>query len=102
MRTDAADAARPQHRTGQLTLPLLDEIRVGPDAVTPTGSTAALSHAVSQMKLGTSIEVPSIESNWRARDDSNVRPLPSEGYRLARNPIVEQWEIQIINWLGDR
>ncbi len=62
---------------------LVSEIRVGTDVVTMTGSTAVLKQAVDEMKLGTSVEVPSIVVNWRARDDSNVRPLPSEGSTLS-------------------
>jgi site-specific DNA recombinase len=62
---------------------LVTEIRVKPGLVTMTGSTAVLNQAVSEMKLGTPFEVPSIVLDWRARDDSNVRPLPSEGSTLS-------------------
>jgi hypothetical protein len=64
----------------QLLKLLVSEIRVNKTDVTLTGSKGVLADAVSEMKLGTSVEeVPSIVTNWRARDDSNVRPLPSEG-----------------------
>ena len=42
-----------------------------------------LAFAITEMKKGTSEEVPSFMRNWRARHDSNVRPLPSEGSTLS-------------------
>lgn len=64
----------------QLMKLLASKIRVGKTDVTLTGSKGVLAGAVSEMKLGTSVkEVPSIVTNWRARRDSNARPLPSEG-----------------------
>ncbi len=62
---------------------LVTKIRVKPSTVTMTGSAAVLSETVSKMKLGTPFEVPSVVNDWRARDDSNVRPLPSEGSTLS-------------------
>ena len=68
----------------QLLSLLVTEIRVGTTSIQMSGETAALNEAVSKMKMGTSLEtVPSFISDWRARDDSNVRPLPSEGSTLS-------------------
>jgi len=53
---------------------LLTEIRVTPEAATLHGSKGALSQAVSDMKLGTPGEVPSVVTNWRGQQDSNSRP----------------------------
>ena len=61
----------------QLLSLLVTEIRVEPGTVTMTGSTAMLNKAVSEMKMGTSFEVPSVVCDWRARSDSNARPLGS-------------------------
>ncbi len=59
----------------QLLKLLVSEIRVGTTDVTLTGSKGVLADAISEMKLGTSLEeVPSIVMNWRARQDSNPRP----------------------------
>jgi len=59
----------------QLLSLLVTEIRVGTTSIQMSGETAALNEAVSKMKMGTSLEkVPSFISDWRARDDSNVRP----------------------------
>ncbi|MDQ5944645.1 MAG: hypothetical protein QG619_62 [Pseudomonadota bacterium] len=46
-------------------------------------SNAALANAIVKKKKGTSKEVPNFVCDWRARDDSNVRPLPSEGSTLS-------------------
>ena len=62
---------------------LVDEIVVSENTATMKGSYAALTLAVTQTKKGLSNEVPSFNSSWRARDDSNVRPLPSEGSTLS-------------------
>ena len=61
----------------QLLAHLVSEIHVGTETVTLTGSTAALNEAITEMKKGTSAEVPSFISNWRARSDSNARPSGS-------------------------
>jgi site-specific DNA recombinase len=59
----------------QLLRLLVTEIRVGIGTVEMTGPTAALSAAVSEMKMGTSLEeVPSFVSTWRPQHESNVRP----------------------------
>lgn len=59
----------------QLLRLLVTEIRVGIGTVEMIGPTAVLSAAVSEMKMGTSLdEVPSLVSTWRARQDSNPRP----------------------------
>ena len=62
---------------------LVDEIVVSGNTATMKGSYAALANAVAQKKKGTSKEVPRFMSEWRARHDSNVRPLPSEGSTLS-------------------
>ncbi|WP_420877049.1 recombinase family protein [Rhodocyclus tenuis] len=56
---------------------LVDEIVVSGDTATMRGSYAALANAVAQMKKGTSEEVPRFMFDWRARSDSNARPLGS-------------------------
>ena len=68
----------------QLMTLLVSEIRVGKTDICLTGSNATLANAVTEMKMGTPIEeVPMFISDWRARHDSNVRPLPSEGNTLS-------------------
>ncbi len=56
---------------------LVDEIVVSGDTATMKGSYARLVNAIAQTKKGTSEEVPSFIKNWRARSDSNARPLGS-------------------------
>ena len=36
-----------------------------------------------EKKMGTVMTVPMIDGDWRARRDSNARPLPSEGSTLS-------------------
>ena len=67
----------------QLLNHLVTEIRVRPGEATITGSSAVLNKTVTEMKTGTPFEVPSLVLDWRARNDSNVRPLPSEGSTLS-------------------
>ena len=55
----------------QLLQPLVESIRVDVRTVTLRGSHAAMEQAVSEMKLGTVITVPSFVQDWRARRDSN-------------------------------
>ena len=61
----------------QLLTHLVSEIRVGTETLTMTGSAAALNETVTEMKKGTSLEVPRFMSDWRARSDSNARPSGS-------------------------
>ena len=56
---------------------LVDEIVVSEDTATIRGSYAALAEAIAEKKKGTSEEVPSFMYLWRARSDSNARPLGS-------------------------
>ena len=56
---------------------LVDEIVVDGDTATMRGSYAALANAIAEKKKGTSKEVPSFMSEWRARSDSNARPSGS-------------------------
>ncbi|SDG73233.1 recombinase family protein [Propionivibrio dicarboxylicus] len=56
---------------------LVDEIVVTGDTATMKGSYVALAQAISEKKKGTSEEVPSSMFAWRARSDSNARPLGS-------------------------
>ncbi len=58
----------------QLLKALGTEIRVKPGLAEVTGSAAALENAVSEMKPGTSLEVPSPVSKWWAVSGSNTRP----------------------------
>lgn len=50
---------------------LVGEIVVKDDKAIIKGSYTALAHAMSQMKMGTSNQVPTFISDWRARRDSN-------------------------------
>jgi site-specific DNA recombinase len=62
---------------------LVDEIRLDREQLTVRGSYGKLADALGileKIELG---EVPSSVPVWRARDDSNVRPLPSEGSTLS-------------------
>ena len=61
---------------------VVDEIRVEGTAAIISGSYERLIAAVASIKLATA-EVPSFMHEWRARHDSNVRPLPSEGSTLS-------------------
>ncbi|WP_394701282.1 recombinase family protein [uncultured Propionivibrio sp.] len=56
---------------------LVDEIVVSGDTATMKGSYAVLAQVISEKKKGTSEEVPSSMFAWRARSDSNARPLGS-------------------------
>ena len=56
---------------------LVTEIRVSAEEISMTGSASALNQAISEMKMGTSIEVPTFVFHWRARSDSNARPSGS-------------------------
>ena len=56
---------------------LVDEITVSGNTATMKGSYAALTSAIAAKKMGTSEEVPNLVRVWRARSDSNARPLGS-------------------------
>ena len=56
---------------------LVDEIVVAGETATIKGSYAALANAITEKKKGTSKEVPSFMSEWRARSDSNALPSGS-------------------------
>jgi hypothetical protein len=58
----------------QLLGALVTEIRVKPGLAEMTGSAAALENAVSEMKPGTPLGVPSLVSKWWAVSGSNTRP----------------------------
>jgi site-specific DNA recombinase len=62
---------------------LVDEIVVQDKTATVKGSYAALAETMQQIKMGTLDQVPTFIPVWCARDDSNVRPLPSEGSTLS-------------------
>ncbi len=64
---------------------LVNEIVVENHMAKVTGSYAAIAAAATQKetKIGLSNQVPTFIVDWRARDDSNVRPLPSEGSTLS-------------------
>ena len=47
------------------------------EIATLQGSEEALKQTVAEMKLGTTFEVPSLVTHWRAWQDSNPRPLGS-------------------------
>ena len=61
----------------------MDEIRLDSNELHIRGSYRALARAVTLSKEEKLDEVPSLVPEWRARDDSNVRPLPSEGSTLS-------------------
>jgi len=50
---------------------MIDEVVVNGSEVIIKGSYAALAHAMHQMKMGTSNQVPTFIPDWRARRDSN-------------------------------
>ena len=56
---------------------LVEEIVIAGDTATMKGSYETLAKAIAEKKKGTSIEVPSSIIAWRARSDSNARPLGS-------------------------
>jgi hypothetical protein len=62
---------------------LVDKIEVDGMQATLQGSYRKLTDAIAQTKMDTSKEVPIFMLNWRARRDSNARPLPSEGSTLS-------------------
>ena len=62
---------------------LVDGISMDGDAALLRCDYMAVKNAIVEKKKGTSKEVPCFKSEWRARDDSNVRPLPSEGNTLS-------------------
>ncbi len=59
-------------------LSLIEEIVVENDEAIMRGSYASLAVALYQMKMGTSVQVPTFMRNWCARRESNPRPLASE------------------------
>jgi site-specific DNA recombinase len=67
----------------QLLRYLVTDIRVEVGQLTLRGSVPRLEKAVAEMNVGTVSTVPTFIPDWRARDDSNVRPLPSEGSTLS-------------------
>ena len=62
---------------------LVDEIRLEGNQLTVSGGYGKLADAFGMLKKMELGEVPSSIRVWRARDDSNVRPLPSEGSTLS-------------------
>ena len=56
---------------------LVDEIVVQDKTATIRGSYAALAQTMQQIKMGTLNQVPTFNLDWRARQDSNPRPLGS-------------------------
>ncbi len=62
---------------------LVDEVVVNGSEATIRGSYDKLAMAMQQKKEDYLDQVPSLMCCWRARDDSNVRPLPSEGSTLS-------------------
>ncbi|CAB1370031.1 protein of unknown function [Denitratisoma oestradiolicum] len=62
---------------------LVEKIVVNDQEAMATGVYSRLASAMLEKKKGTSVEVPSSMPDWRARRDSNARPLPSEGSTLS-------------------
>ncbi len=62
---------------------LVTDIRVESGSAKVTGSSAALEQLVSEMKAGTSPEVPISVPDWRGWRGSNPRPLASEANTLS-------------------
>ena len=61
----------------------MDEIKLDGNELVVRGSHRRLADAIGFMEKRKLGEVPSFVNDWRARDDSNVRPLPSEGSTLS-------------------
>jgi hypothetical protein len=59
------------------------EHQINANELVVTGSHRRLADAIGFMQKRKLGEVPSFVRDWRARDDSNVRPLPSEGSTLS-------------------
>ena len=62
---------------------LVDEVVINGNETTIRGSYDKLAMAVQKTEEGALDQVPSFMCSWRARNDSNVRPLPSEGSTLS-------------------
>ena len=62
---------------------LVDEVVVENQTATIRGSYAALAGTMHKIKVGDLNQVPTFNHDWRARPDSNVRLLPSEGSTLS-------------------
>jgi len=58
---------------------LVNEIKVKDGVAHVVGCSATLANAIASVKKGALEGVPRSITNWRARHDSNVRLLPSEG-----------------------
>ena len=58
----------------QLLRYLVTDIRVETDQLTLRGSVPHLEKAVGEIKMGTTVTVPTFINTWRARQDSNPRP----------------------------
>ncbi len=53
---------------------IVSRVEVGDDQIRISGSTKALEHAVGRTADAPDGPVPNIEREWRARQDSNLRP----------------------------
>jgi site-specific DNA recombinase len=62
---------------------VVSEIRLEGSELKIIGSYDRLAQAYGMLENKRPGEVPSLISDWRARHDSNVRPLPSEGSTLS-------------------
>ena len=62
---------------------ILDEVKVTEEEIRISGSKAVLARAVSEGVEHTTPAVLSFVRDWRTRQDSNLRPLPSEGSALS-------------------
>ena len=63
---------------------LVDEVVIQDGTATIRGSYAALAETMHKIKVGNlNDQVPTFNLDWRARHDSNVRLLPSEGSTLS-------------------
>ena len=78
----AGIAGRPEFAKRYLQV-LVDEIVINGNEVAICGSDDRLALAVQKTKEGNLDQEPSFIDVWRARRDSNARPLPSEGSTLS-------------------
>lgn len=62
---------------------LVDEIVVQDDEAIIRGSYRMLAHALHQMNVDSVKQVPTFMGDWRARRESNPRPLASETNTLS-------------------
>jgi hypothetical protein len=86
--TDQAGSRRNHSRNKILVFAIshatfIDRVEVGDGQIRITGRKKALGHAVGRYDAQQAMPAPNIEREWRTQQDSNLRPLPSEGSALS-------------------